>query len=174
MQVPGFGEVMTGKLVAWRRRHESRFKYDKTPNAQDIADEKALRRRFAAEKAKLESTIRNGLGTLRNARAKLDSLSTRAKNDRALSDVLATRAQAERDLKELGASVPASTVALTLAQPPRPAPTPRIATPTPHRRTGAAGTPSCPRCGSTMRRRSGRYGQFWGGSRYPKCRGTRN
>ena len=178
MQVPGFGEVMTGKLVTWQRRHDSRFKYDRTPNAQDVADERALRGRFAAEKAKLESTIRNGLGTLRNARAKLDSLPARAKNDRALSDAQATRAQAERDLKELGASVPASTVALTVSLAPRPVPqpprAPRVATPTPPRRTGAAGTPSCPRCGSSMRRRSGRYGQFWGCSRYPKCQGTRN
>lgn len=178
MQVPGFGDVMTGKLVAWQRRHEARFKYDKTSDTQDIADEKALRGRFAAEKAKLESTIRNGLGTLRNARAKLDSLPARAKNDGALSDALATRAQAERDLKELGASVPASTVVLTVATPPRPTPqTPRashVATPTPSRRTGAAGSTSCPKCGSSMRRRSGRYGQFWGCSRYPKCRGSRN
>lgn len=178
MQVPGFGDVMTSKLLVWRRGHEMDFRYNRTPNAQDAAEERALRGRFAAEKAKLESTIRNGLGTLRNARAKLDSLPARAKNDRALSDALETRAQAERDLKELGASVPASTVALTVAPPPRPAPqpprAPRIATPTPPRRTGAAGTPSCPSCGSTMRRRSGRYGQFWGCSRYPKCRGTRN
>ena len=178
MQVPGFGEVMTGKLVAWQRRHESRFKYDRTPNAQDVADERALRGSFAAEKAKLESTIRNGLGTLRNARAKFDSLPTRAKNDRALSNALATRAQAERDLKELGVSVPASTVALTAAPPQRPSPqsprAPSVSTPPPPRRTRAAGTPSCPRCGSAMQRRSGRYGQFWGCSRYPKCRGTRN
>ncbi|NIZ13497.1 topoisomerase DNA-binding C4 zinc finger domain-containing protein [Phaeobacter sp. HF9A] len=178
MQVPGFGEVMTGKLVAWRRRHESRFKYDRTPNSQDVADERALRGRFAAEKAKLESTIRNGLGTLRNARAKLDSLPARAKNDRALSDALATRAEAERDLKELGASIPASTVALTVAPPPQPSPqsprAPSLSTPPPPRRTSAAGTPRCPKCGSAMRRRSGRYGQFWGCSRYPKCRGTRN
>lgn len=178
MQVPGFGEVMTGKLVAWRRRHESRFKYDRTPNAQDVVDERALRGRFTAEKAKLESTIRNGLGTLRNARAKLDSIPARVKNDRALSDALATRAQAERDLKELDASVPASTVALTVATPPRPAPqpprAPHVATPAPSRRAGAASSPSCPKCGSSMRRRSGRYGQFWGCSRYPKCRGSRN
>nr|WP_245231202.1 topoisomerase DNA-binding C4 zinc finger domain-containing protein [Zongyanglinia huanghaiensis] len=174
MQVPGFGEVMTGKLVAWRRRHESRFKYDRTPNAQDVADERALRGRFAAEKAKLESTIRNGLGTLRNARAKLDSLPARVKNDRGLSDALATRAQAERDLKELDASVPASTVALTVATPPQPPRAPHVATPTPSRRAGAASSPSCPKCGSSMRRRSGRYGQFWGCSRYPKCRGSRN
>ena len=33
---------------------------------------------------------------------------------------------------------------------------------------------SCPSCGSAMRLRSGRYGRFWGCSRYPRCEGTRN
>lgn len=177
LHVPGFGDVMTGKLVAWRRGHESRFKYDRTPNAQDVADERALRGRFAAEKAKLESTIRNGLGTLRNAKARLDALPAKARSDRALTDALAARAQAEQDLRELGVSVPASTVALTVAPPPRPAPqppsAPRVTTPTPPRVTTTFGTPTCPRCGSPMRRRSGRYGQFWGCSRYPGCKGTR-
>lgn len=178
LRVPGFGDVMTGKLVAWRRGHESRFKYDRTPNAQDVADERVLRGRFAAEKAKLESTIRNGLGTLRNAKARLDALPAKARSDRALTDALAARAQAEQDLRELGASVPASTVALTATPPPRSTPqpprTPRVATPTPPRQTVTSGTPTCPRCGSSMRRRSGRYGQFWGCSRYPRCKGTRN
>lgn len=112
-QVPGFGDVMTGKLLAWRREHESRFKYDRSPNAQDIADERALRGRFAAEKAKLESTIRNGLGSLRNARQRLEALPAKARNDKALTDALAARAQAEQDLRKLGASVPASSVALS-------------------------------------------------------------
>jgi DNA-binding helix-hairpin-helix protein with protein kinase domain len=177
LRVPGFGDVMTGKLVAWRRGHESRFKYDRTPNAQDVADERALRGRFAAKKAKLESTIRNGLGTLRNAKARLDALPAKARSDRALTDALAARAQAEQDLRELGVSVPASTVALTVTPPPRPAPqppsAPRVTTPTPPRVTTMSGTPTCPRCGSPMRRRSGRYGQFWGCSRYPGCKGTR-
>lgn len=179
LRVPGFGDVMTGKLVAWRRRHESRFKYDRTPNAQDVADERALRGRFAAEKAKLESTIRNGLGTLRNAKARLDALPAKARSDRALTDALAARAQAEQDLRELGASVPASTVALTVSPPPRPVPqpprTPSFTRPrSPTRVTATTGTPTCPRCSSPMRRRSGRYGQFWGCSRYPRCKGTRN
>ena len=104
---------MTGKLLAWRREHESRFKYDRSPNAQDIADERALRGRFAAEKAKLESTIRNGLGSLRNARQRLEALPAKARNDKALTDALAARAQAEQDLRKLGASVPASSVALS-------------------------------------------------------------
>lgn len=32
----------------------------------------------------------------------------------------------------------------------------------------------CPRCGQLMQKRSGRYGEFWGCSGYPKCRYTEN
>lgn len=177
LRVPGFGDVMTGKLVAWRREHESRFRYDQTPNAQDVTDERALRGRFALEKAKLESTIRNGLGTLRNAKSSLDALPAKARSDRALMDALAARVQAEQDLRELGTSVPASTVSLTVVPPPQITPQPprtrTSPTSTPTRATGATGNPTCPRCGSPMRGRSGRYGQFWGCSQYPHCKGTR-
>ncbi len=177
LRVPGFGDVMTSKLVAWRRGHESRFKYDRTPNSQDVTDERTLRGRFAAEKAKLESTIRNGLGTLKNAKASLDALPTKAISDRALADALAARAQAEQDLRELDVLVPASTVVLTVTPPPRPASqpphAPRVNTATLPQVTTTSGTPTCPHCGSPMRRRSGSYGQFWGCSRYPGCKGTR-
>ncbi|WP_333693438.1 topoisomerase DNA-binding C4 zinc finger domain-containing protein [Phaeobacter italicus] len=65
-----------------------------------------------------------------------------------------------------------------MAPPPRPVQqppkAPRVATPPPRQKAGTSGNPSCPRCGSAMRRRSGRYGQFWGCSRYPRCKGTRN
>lgn len=116
-RVPGFGEVMTSKLVAWRRKHEARFKYDPTPNAQDVAYEMVLRGQFAAEKAKLESTIRNGLGALRNAKLRLDALPAKAKSDRALTDALAARAQCEQDLRELGVAVPASVVVFKVTPP---------------------------------------------------------
>jgi hypothetical protein len=168
LRVPGFGDVMTGKLMAWRRVHESRFRYDPRPNAQDVADEMALRAHFAAEKVKLESTIRNGLVTLRNAKARLDGLPARARGDRALADAIAARAQAEQDLRELGVAIPASVVAFAVT-PPRTAPQP----PRAPRLTTTSGTPTCPRCGLSMLRRSGRYGQFWGCSRYPGCNGTR-
>ncbi len=175
-RVPGFGDVLTGKMVAWRRSLEARFRYNPAPNAQDVADERALRARFAAEKAKLESTIRNGLGTLRNAKARLAALPTKAKSDGGLIDALAARARAEQDLRELGTSVPASTVALTVPPPRQPLAqqpsSPKAASPAPVVRT--PGTPPCPRCGGPMRRRSGRYGQFWGCLKYPVCKGTRN
>jgi DNA-binding helix-hairpin-helix protein with protein kinase domain len=178
LQVPGFGEVMTGRLMDWRRGHESRFRYNRTPNAQDIAEERALRAKFAGQKAKLESIIRNGLATLRTVRSKLEMLPDKARSDPVLMKALKKRAVAEKDLKILGASIPKSTVGLSIISPPqqsvkskrgvRPTPMPSL------RATGVHRVPNCPRCGSPMRRRSGKYGQFWGCSRYPSCRGTRN
>lgn len=197
LRIRGFGDVMTGRLLEWRKKLESKFKYDPAPNAQDVADERAIRGRFAAEKTKLESTIRNGLGTLKNASARLNALPAKAKSDRALIDAIAIRAQAEQDLLKLGVSVPASTVSM-MSPPPIdtiltraiagqnlnksvPASTFSVVTspspqtsPKPPRLTTTSGTPICPRCGSPMRQRSGRYGDFWGCSRYPGCKGTRN
>lgn len=33
--------------------------------------------------------------------------------------------------------------------------------------------PQCPVCGENMVYRKGPYGEFWGCSKYPKCKGTR-
>jgi DNA-binding helix-hairpin-helix protein with protein kinase domain len=181
IRVPGFGNVMTGKLMAWRQRHESRFKYDRNSNAQDVSDESALRGRFAAKKAKLGSTVRNGLGTLRNAKSKLETLPAKARGDSALLAALRNRAQAEHDLKALNAPVPASIVALTVTPPTKPITTkaPRIYTsPQPHP-TPTTGTPDCHFCGKSMVKRTARRGrnagnQFWGCTGYPHCKGTRN
>lgn len=175
--VPGFGEVMTQKLVKWRKAHEARFRYNPASNAQDVTDERALRSKYATQKVKLESSIRGGLTTLRTAKPRLDALPSRVRGDTALMQALEERARAEQDLRLLGASVPSSKVALKVTATPRPVPSPVAAnppaspTPRPHATTG---TPSCPRCGAQMLRRRGRHGSFWGCSRYPSCRGTRN
>lgn len=33
---------------------------------------------------------------------------------------------------------------------------------------------NCPRCGSVMAKRDGKFGPFWGCSSFPKCKGSRN
>lgn len=114
MRIPGFGYSLTADLMAWRHGLEARFRYNPTPNSQDVADERALRGRYAIEKAKLESMIRNGLGTLRNAKQRLDALPAKAKDERALFTALKCRAQAERDLVELGLPPPASVVTMNM------------------------------------------------------------
>ena len=37
-----------------------------------------------------------------------------------------------------------------------------------------SGSPACPTCDGPMRRRSGKYGEFWSCLNYPACKGTRN
>jgi four helix bundle suffix protein len=34
-------------------------------------------------------------------------------------------------------------------------------------------SPDCPLCGKSMRQRKSAKGDFWGGSAYPECKGTR-
>jgi PD-(D/E)XK nuclease superfamily/Topoisomerase DNA binding C4 zinc finger len=36
------------------------------------------------------------------------------------------------------------------------------------------GAPACPTCNGPMRRRSGKFGEFWSCMNYPACKGTRN
>lgn len=182
VRVPGFGDATATKLLAWRRGHEARFRYDTQPNSQDIADERNLRRKFAAERVKLQSTIRDGQVKLRNTKVQLEALPAKAKSDRSLQDALVARAQAEHDLRELGATVPISTVSLAVTQPAvsRPSGISRATgnTFSPPNPTVTSAIPSCPHCGSAMVRRTARRGmrsgrQFWGCSRYPRCKGTR-
>lgn len=195
MQVPGFGKLYTKKLVDWRREKEYRFNYDPTPNSQDIKDDASLRSRYAAEKMDLESKIFSGLSTLRTGNTRLKALSDRAKKDRLLINALSDRAIAEQDLREMGVSVPVSALDNYQYFKPRPIPrgqkstfTTHINTPTlqstaktplpnrpiPASTPTAPASPNCPICTSKMKRRSGRYGNFWGCSKYPGCKGTRN
>ena len=161
-QVPGFGDVMTKNLLDWRVRHGSRFRYNPARSAQDIGDENRLRGSFASRKGDLAVTITNGLNVLRSKKAGIEALPARANNDQALLLRLEARLKAERDLELLGApvphtgmgsmrgvrsSTPSATVEPGSAQPPiRP------------RSNAAQNVPNCPRCGSMMRRRSGRHG----------------
>lgn len=173
-RVPGFGEVLTQKLLDWRRVHEAKFRYSPASSARDVTDERSLRTKYAVHRAKLESTIRNGLTALRTAKPRLDALTTMVRGDSTLMLALVERSRAEQDLKLLGATVPASQV-LHIAStfrhtvPHSPSVSPQSQTPT----SRATGLPTCPICSAPMFRKSGRYGAFWGCSRYPGCRGTR-
>ena len=178
LQVPGFGDVMTGNLLDWQHKLESRFRYNPARNTQDITDESRLRADFSRRKSDLEATIRNGLQTLRAAKSKIDNLRVRARNDKALLRVLENWLQAKQDLKILGAPVSNADLKTRDVLQPRPA-SQRSKRyhgqrPTPSRTKGSQSVPSCSQCGSAMRRRSGKYGIFWGCSRYPACTGTRN
>nr|WP_245218064.1 topoisomerase DNA-binding C4 zinc finger domain-containing protein [Ruegeria sp. HKCCE3926] len=198
--VPGFGTVMSRKLLAWRRVLEADFRYNAAPNAQDATDENALKAKFSAHKGMLVAQIHNGLKTLRAAQSRVDALASTAQRDQGLLAAVARREEASQDILHLGGSVPSSNVSFSLpaigrsnpvkspSYQPRPftrtkpssatiqhSPPPRKTAPSMSKPT----TPNCPACGSRMVRRTAKKGpnagnKFWGCSRFPRCRGTRN
>ena len=175
--VPGFGEAMTTKLLAWRKLHEDKFRYSAAPDASDVQAENAVRANWAAMRAELQTKIRSALSALQTGP---QQVAIRARNgDPALMDALGKRAQAAHDLKALGVPVPTSAPFAIQGRQTPSSIQPRRAPPTLAQGPSTSGAPSCPQCGSSMRRRTARKGhragrQFWGCSRYPTCRGTKN
>lgn len=179
-RVPGFGDVMTRRLVDWRNSKEQRFRYNPAPLPEDARADQAVRAKYAQRKLALETKIQPAAVTL--STAKVRSLS----HDQSLLAAVKRRAQAAADLEALGAPVPSSPpLNLVAAPPPAPPPAPSRTTrvtPRPiHQQTAKpyTGPPNCPRCSSRMIKRLARKGRnagnhFWGCSRYPACRGTRN
>lgn len=180
--VPGFGEAMTAKLLAWRKEHEDRFRYNVTPDAADVQAENAVRANWAAKRADLQTKISSAVAALQ---AGPQQIATRAQNiDPALIDALERREQAAHDLKVIGLPVPSTSARVVATA--RPSAPPMSPAPSPLPPRHGAGSsqhtsaiPSCPQCGAPMRRRTARRGhrpgnQFWGCSHYPACRGVRN
>lgn len=175
MAVPGFGEALTTKLLVWRRGHEAKFRYNSAPDASDVQAENAVRSASAAKRADLQSKIRSGAAAVIAAPAQIRARSKSP--DQPLAHALAARAMAAHDLELLGISIPQSPP-ISFGSKPKPQASPTV-TIRSNASTSSGGIPSCPRCGSSMRRRTARRGsragrQFWGCSRYPSCTGTRN
>ncbi|WP_093432565.1 hypothetical protein [Pseudomonas sp. ok266] len=59
--VPGFGEALTGKMLAWRQSHEAKFRYNTSPDPSDIQAENAARSASAARQIDLQKKLRSGL-----------------------------------------------------------------------------------------------------------------
>lgn len=180
--VPGFGEAMTAKLLAWRKGHEDRFRYNATADAADVQAENAVRANWAAKRADLQTKINSAVAALQ---AGPQQIATRAHtSDPALMDALERREQAAHDLKAIGLPVPPTqTRAIATARPSAPPISQAASTSAPRPAAGpsqqSTAIPSCPQCGAAMRRRTARRGhrpgnQFWGCSHYPACRGVRN
>lgn len=172
--VPGFGEAMTAKMMSWRRTHEARFRYDPAPSPSDTQAENAVRLAWAVKRADLQSKINSGLAALQSGPQRVAIHAQTV--DQPLMAALGERAKAAHNLQQLGMpvsfSAPVTITRRASATAAPPLSTPATATP-------FQGVPNCPRCGSSMRRRTARRGRqagrsFWGCSRYPICTGTRN
>lgn len=168
--IPGFGSVTADKLLSWRSQHERRFVYNQTPDHADVTARTKVESEFSARTLSLAQKISGGQAELLQGGSTLRlRLQT---EDRRVTAIAEERAQLEVDLAYLGIDKPPKTgvnVTASLSTPSyRPPPAP----------SASSGGVLCPRCGSRMVRRTARKGrragnQFWGCSRYPNCKGTR-
>lgn len=176
LRVPGFGPVTAKPLMEWRRRLEGKFAYNAQTNEVDRREVALIKARIASEGSKLRTQLTGGVRDLREA-VRRTSVATRG-GDTTLERLYRARAQAIRDLEHLGERPPIVQLATTSSPVPQ-KPSTRPTVSAPPGTSQPSSIPSCPRCSSRMVRRKARRGRwagrdFWGCSRYPQCRGTRN
>jgi DNA-binding helix-hairpin-helix protein with protein kinase domain len=172
-RIPGFGLATADKLLAWRATHERRFVYNPAPLPSDVQAQAKVEADFSVKATNLAKQIAGGQMELAQAANSLRSKLLH--EDAGLAELAKQKAQLETDLKFLGLSLPYKSATAAPSVHVRS----QIST-TASPSTGAtAGGVTCPTCGSSMVRRTARRGsrrgnQFWGCSRYPSCKGTRN
>ena len=185
LRVPGFGDVLAQTLIEWRKRLESRFRFDSTPNQADAQAEAALRAAAGKQRQELQGKMVSAAANLAQAPARLKS-GAAGGNDQ-LRHLQEIRASAKHDLEVLNIPAPSPrlSAAPTQTRANLPNSTARRASNFSSRTSARTPSPpasvtaySCPKCGSRMVKRTARRGynagsQFWGCSRYPSCKGTR-
>lgn len=185
MNVPGFGDALSKRLVHWRQRHEARFVYNTTDNDVDRREVARIQAVIEGKAAPLRQMLSSGAQELELRAARLEDVARRP--DPILAKVHERVESAKRDLEYLQLAEP-SVPAPSPPPPRRGAVTsratglhaPTLARPNPQAASqSSGGAPSCPVCNSRMRKRLARRGRnaghyFWGCSRYPNCQGTRS
>lgn len=186
MNVPGFGEALTKRLLEWRKKYEVRFVFNSADNEADRREIARIRALIEGKAAPLRTTLSRGAQELEVLLARCQGLFRLP--DPILSKVHERVEKARKDLDFLGIPEPQvlppipSTARRNAASPNRslrsitsPSKTPSGPVRNP---VGAGVSPNCPKCGSGMRVRLASKGRnaghnFWGCSRYPRCKGTR-
>ncbi len=186
MNVPGFGEALTKRLLEWRQRHEARFVFNSADNEADRREIARIQALVEGKAAPLRAALISGAQELETLLARCQGLFRHP--DPVLSKIHERVEKARKDLDFLGLPEPQVSppspppVRRTAASPSRASTSNASPSRAPsgpvHNPAGAGVIPNCPRCNSGMRLRLASKGRnagqnFWGCSRYPGCKGTR-
>jgi DNA-binding helix-hairpin-helix protein with protein kinase domain len=180
--VPGVGTKLSERLLSWRRKLEVQFVYRPDLTALDRSAIFQARVKAETKAGPLRAKLISGPQNLTLLAARMRQIAS--SDDAILARAAQQRDQARCDMEFLGIPlphVPAPTTSPPAAYGSSAQPTPAPSTwqtprnPSPSTWTGV----TCPRCGSKMVKRLAKRGRnaggyFWGCSRYPTCRGTRN
>lgn len=182
LSIPGFGEATAQILLSWRTRTANRFSYSEAPNEADRQEFARIRNQIEAKAVPLRRKLFGGARQLKEGLRQVEI--NVAKDAASVVEAFLRLEQARCDVQFLGLStaqaqgtrttsarapIPSSSTSST--QPNQPSPIQY-----PPRQSGAH---TCPRCGSQMVKRLAKRGRnaggyFWGCSRYPNCKGTKN
>jgi hypothetical protein len=182
--IPGFGSATADKLLAWRATHERRFVYNPAPMPQDLQEQAKIEAEYGAKAGTLARQIAGSQAEMAHL---VNTFRQRlAAENSKLGEIAIRRAQLEVDLAFLGISRPLKsrppTPAACQASSSGPSSAPASSPPRPPYQAPTlilTGSVTCPQCGARMVRRTAWRGRrrgssFWGCSRFPQCRGTRN
>ncbi len=176
LSVAGFGWSNSQGLIEWRSQLEKRFVYSETQNSTDWQELARIRNKINGLASNIRRNLTAGPQNLSRIRSKISA--TVKVVDPVLNRIHQEREQIRCDLKALGIPYPSAQPQPSVQQisygsgQGRPSPSSHPPAP-------STGVPNCPRCGSTMVRRTARRGrnaggQFWGCPRFPRCKGTRS
>lgn len=181
VSIIGFGEATAEKLLGWRFNLEKRFAYNNHSNtAEDQQERKKLENDFSVKARRLANSLTSG--QVEFAQVALTATTKLKQGLSKLEEIALEKSQIETDLKYLGISLPNRSTSYQAYSPAQHQTKPNLNTTASSASVSGnsnASSISCPICGSRMVRRTARRGrnsgnQFWGCSRYPKCKGTRN
>jgi DNA-binding helix-hairpin-helix protein with protein kinase domain len=162
LTVPGFGPINSRPLLEWRQGVESKFVYDPQHNATDRAMLGKIRADTSQKAAELRQQLASGAKELWKAVHACEQMLRHP--DPLLSKLQSSRSQIKTDFGYLGIPLPPRPQVprrVRVVAPTRIAATPRTTT---IRSTRSAATPSCPRCGMRMVKRTARRGRRRGTS----------
>jgi DNA-binding helix-hairpin-helix protein with protein kinase domain len=170
--VPGFGPVFISILVTWRAHLESRFVFRQQPTESDIQDLARIRSAIRVKGSELRKRLLAGAQNLGILNARLKTASSL--DDPLIIHLHQEIEQAKCDLSALNVPFPDVPLSQSVTSTPTPSAQSSVQ-PGGH----AGNNVTCPKCGSKMVRRVAGRGPnagkpFWGCSRFPVCRGTRN
>jgi DNA-binding helix-hairpin-helix protein with protein kinase domain len=168
--VPGFGPVNSGNLLGWRSKMEGRFAYRAQSTDADRQELARIRGEIQSRGSQLRKLLLPGAENLTRLTIRLKT--AWEMDDPTLNRLHHELEQAKCNLAFIGQALPnvAPVVQTTIRS---------TATTPANSSSQRASSVICPRCGSGMVRRTANRGpnaggSFWGCSRFPQCRGTRN
>jgi hypothetical protein len=183
----GIGPVKASRIMAWVKTVEQKFQFQAQYSDADRHAIQVKKGNIVSRQQGCADSLNKLVDDFRKHIAAVQNYN--GGSDAQLQQYVEEVGQAEADLLHFKSPVPgiksipphvtkASSYQASTSWSPtsRTSPRPTVAQPS---TTAASGTPSCPICGSRMRYRTARRGAragrpFWGCSRYPSCRGTRN